>query len=633
MAAPSGITWGDIVGGRGRLGIYTKLTNTNTTSDLEVQVWFWSKYSVSDSSNTYYYDNLSKAGSATTNRGSKTIKTTNESGSGWSTDNQKLIASSTYSYTRGTSATTRYLYAKISNIDVVGGTVYASKTVSIPALPSYTITYNTNGGSGDLASQKKYYGKALTLRSTKPTRTGYTFSKWNTKSDGTGTSYSAGGTYSKNAATTLYAVWEANTYTVKYNANGGTGAPADQTKTHGVTLKLSTTKPTRDRYNFLGWGTSATATTVSYAAGANYTANTGTTLYAIWALAYVPPRISNLSVSRCNDDKNALVEFDWATDETVSSVKIEWKSSASSDSCTVSATGTSGHVSKTIPENGELSTELSYTVTVTVTDSVDSTPQSKPLSGSMFPIDVLAKGKGVALGKPAETAGLCDIGFKTHFAGGILQDSLPDGTDFDTLLVPNVYYGTAARTYENSPVKSMGIFIEVLGNGGSLMQRVTSNSKDNSIIYERFRYDDAWGDWKRLIKMDELMDIFGKEYNMNAEVTKGANYSSATGNAFLVGNNLRCDFSATRSGASGAGNVTNEVVCSFKITHNGKIKSIYAASFVTGGTGGLASFRIYDQSVTDTEATFNVYLTATDIAITDTASIFTLPCLIDVTAY
>ena len=49
-----------------------------------------------------------------------------------------------------------------------------------------------------------------------------------------------------------------------------------------MTLTLSSTKPTRDGYIFQGWGTSSTATTVSYAAGASYTANSGTTLYAVW---------------------------------------------------------------------------------------------------------------------------------------------------------------------------------------------------------------------------------------------------------------------------------------------------------------------------------------------------------------
>lgn len=52
-------------------------------------------------------------------------------------------------------------------------------------------------------------------------------------------------------------------YTIRYDANGGTGAPSSQTKTYGYTLTLSSTKPTRTGYNFLGWSTSKTATSAT----------------------------------------------------------------------------------------------------------------------------------------------------------------------------------------------------------------------------------------------------------------------------------------------------------------------------------------------------------------------------------
>ena len=71
-------------------------------------------------------------------------------------------------------------------------------------------------------------------------------------------------------------------YTVSYNANGGTGAPSSQTKTHGVTLTLSSTKPTRSGYTFLGWSTSSSATSPTYYAGGSYTGNANVTLYAVW---------------------------------------------------------------------------------------------------------------------------------------------------------------------------------------------------------------------------------------------------------------------------------------------------------------------------------------------------------------
>lgn len=150
----------------------------------------------------------------------------------------------------------------------------------------YTITYNANGGSGAPSSQTKTHGTALTLSKTKPTRTGYTFSKWNTKSDGSGTSYASGGSYTSNSAATLYAIWSPYKHTVSYNPNGGSGAPANQTKTYGGTIQISGTKPTRTGYTFVNWNTESNGSGTSYASNQTYgyDQNGGTvTLYAIWS--------------------------------------------------------------------------------------------------------------------------------------------------------------------------------------------------------------------------------------------------------------------------------------------------------------------------------------------------------------
>ena len=164
---------------------------------------------------------------------------------------------------------------------------------------TYTVSYNANGGSGAPSSQTKTYGVTLTLSSTKPTRSGYTFKGWSTSSTATSATYSAGGSFTTNANTTLYAVWQKNaatTYTVSYNANGGSGAPASQTKTHNVTLTLSSTKPTRSGYTFKGWSTSSTAASATYSAGGSYTANASVTLYAVWSYN-TPTPVATYTVS------------------------------------------------------------------------------------------------------------------------------------------------------------------------------------------------------------------------------------------------------------------------------------------------------------------------------------------------
>lgn len=421
MAAPSGIVWGSVQNDYSRIGIYTKVTNENATTSLSVEVWYWSKWSTSDAYNAFYFDNLSSPGSATTSKGAVNVKTTVDTG-GWSTSNQVKIASYNYSYTRGSSDATRYLYAKLNEIDVANyRSLTVSTTVTIPKVSSYTVSYNANGGSGAPSSQTKTHGKDLALSSTKPTRTGYTFKGWATSASGA-VAYAAGATYKTNANVTLYAVWAAITYSISYNANGGSGAPAGQTKAYNVSLTLSSTKPTRTNYNFLGWGTSASSTTVSYKPGATYSSNASITLYAIWELAYTKPRITDLSTTRCDssgvisdDGTCAVVKFTWACDKTVSSIVIEaLDGSQVAVSKKVSASKTSGSVN-TIFGDDALSIETSYTIRVIVTDTNGDTRKSVTLSGMRFPIDFKNGGKGVSFGKPSRLDGYVDYGMDAVF--------------------------------------------------------------------------------------------------------------------------------------------------------------------------------------------------------------------------
>ncbi len=92
-------------------------------------------------------------------------------------------------------------------------------SISYSSVAQYTVSYNANQGSGAPGNQTKYNLKDLTLSSTKPTRTNYKFVNWNTKADGSGTSYSSGSTYSGNADLTLYAQWEIVGPSVVLDAN------------------------------------------------------------------------------------------------------------------------------------------------------------------------------------------------------------------------------------------------------------------------------------------------------------------------------------------------------------------------------------------------------------------------------
>lgn len=197
------------------------------------------------------------------------------------------------------------------NVDIYAYNInYASYRMSGSASASlgtntYTITYNANGHGTAPANQTKTYGVNLTLKpfisnqSTGGTTSNYTITGnannntwsgsngsasyttakttynqtyWNTNSSGTGTNYGSQGSYTANAAATLYAIWGQSTtpasYTynlpsgtptkaatttnplvVSYNANGGTSTPSAQTSTKPVT------------YSFDGWYTAATGGT------------------------------------------------------------------------------------------------------------------------------------------------------------------------------------------------------------------------------------------------------------------------------------------------------------------------------------------------------------------------------------
>lgn len=158
-----------------------------------------------------------------------------------------------------------------------------TKLYAVWDIKKFTITYYDNGGTGAPSTQTKEYGKSIFLSKTVPMRTGYTFLGWSTDPSATTATYNTGSEYDKNSDLSLYAVWKIITYSIQYDANGGNGAPANQTKTYGIDVSISAKVPTRTGYNFMGWSKSANSTTIDYKGGAAYTENQSVTLYAVWS--------------------------------------------------------------------------------------------------------------------------------------------------------------------------------------------------------------------------------------------------------------------------------------------------------------------------------------------------------------
>ena len=509
MAAPSGTTWGNIVSSKARIGIYTSISNTSSRSTVTIEVWFWSKYSVHDSSNTYYFNNESS--SASTSKGAVSIYTNVSTGSGWSTSNQQKMASYSYAYNRGTTSVTKTCAAKFTGIDVAPGTMTVSRSYTIPALDSHTYSFNANGGSGAPGSMTKWVGINFTFPSTKPTRTGHSFSGWNNSGVNNGTIYqpsqSVAGLPDSNIE--WKANWTAHTYTVKYDANGGSGAPSNQTKTYGVNLTLSSTKPTRTNYNFLGWGTSAASTTIAYDAGGSYTTNADITLYAIWELAYSKPVVTNLVADRCNasgvlaeDGQYAKVVFNWQIDEVnsggLTSVVIQWKRPAdtgwSSATAVSGGAATSGTVSKVVGGNA-LDTEYDYDIQIVVTDAKGNATYSIVLPAMKYIIDFLAGGNGVRIGGPASRIGFRDQ-FNTVFSNGCAnvnftaEDILDPNTTLESLIMTNVNTPNTGYMYIHT------MFNEEKSAGANRSQiAIPYNSVGST--YHRYYYNGEWSAWQK----------------------------------------------------------------------------------------------------------------------------------------
>ncbi len=160
-----------------------------------------------------------------------------------------------------------------------------------PVITRVTLTYNTNGSTSGTTptAMTQETGTTITLDAGSGfSRTGYTFSGWNTSADGTGTNYAGGSSYTLNSNITLYANWMAistTQYTLTYNANGATSgeAPTAVTAEAGTNITLNAgTGLSRTGHTFGGWNTNADGTGTNYAGGSSYTLNSNVTLHAKW---------------------------------------------------------------------------------------------------------------------------------------------------------------------------------------------------------------------------------------------------------------------------------------------------------------------------------------------------------------
>ena len=188
----------------------------------------------------------------------------------------------------GATAGTTYWYW-VRSVTPDGKSDFGKPVSGWRAYADITVTFNPNGGS--VSPTSKPYSPTKTYDSL-PTasRTGYDFDGWYTSSSG-GTKVTTASTV-PTTAHTLWAHWTAHTYTIRFNANGGSGSMSDLPMTYDVAKNLTANGFMKSGNDFKGWATSAGGL-VAYTDGysvKNLTAENGVTvaLFAVWGAQVVP---------------------------------------------------------------------------------------------------------------------------------------------------------------------------------------------------------------------------------------------------------------------------------------------------------------------------------------------------------
>jgi uncharacterized repeat protein (TIGR02543 family) len=173
-------------------------------------------------------------------------------------------------------------YAPAATFSISGNTTLYAQWLGT----SYTVTFDGQSGTAPSPATKAVtvgapYGTLATT-----TRTGYTFAGWYTAPAGAGSQVTQATTMNTASDHTLYAKWTATSYTVTFNAQGGSAAtpgtkPVTYASTYGT---LATT--TRSGYVFGGWWTAIGGTGTQVTSGTTVALSANQTLYGYWLVAF-----------------------------------------------------------------------------------------------------------------------------------------------------------------------------------------------------------------------------------------------------------------------------------------------------------------------------------------------------------
>ena len=255
---------------------------------------------------------------------------------------------------------------------------------------------------------------------------------------------------------------------------------------------------------------------------------TGSKSVTATVLAYSSPKITSLSVNRCNADGSENINGNYVkltysctatslNSKNNLSTNIRYKKTSDTSytsKADITASTTVSYTNRSVIVAAESGS--SYDVEVSVTDNFTTVAKATSVS-TAFAFMHFKGENSMGLGKIAELNSGLDIGFKTRLAGGLQYPVLPVETDLNAVRTPNFYIGANVTTYNynNCPLTEGTFYLEVVSMGvdGQVRQTITSCDKIASKSYERTYYLDTWGDWKPAVSAAIPVTATGTDLN------------------------------------------------------------------------------------------------------------------------